>query len=85
MNSEIRELLSREITELEEQITHRTAMWQQMKDKHDLHWAHRHAENDPNEELECEQRSNIREYYTMYIAPLEEQLAEKRRTLALFD
>ena len=81
---EIREILKREIVELEEQITYRTSIWQRMKDEHEMHWSHRYAEGEPNDELEWEQSSSIREYYALYIEPLEEQLAEKRRTLAMF-
>ena len=87
MNSEIREILRREISELEEQITHQTALWQQMKDRHEIRWKYRRMEpeHDTDDEIEWEERSRITEYYALYITPLEEKLAEKRRSLALFD
>ncbi|MCH5335322.1 MAG: hypothetical protein J1D86_05925 [Alistipes sp.] len=87
MESEIRDILSREINELEELISKRTAEWKHMKEQHELRWKYRreNPEHDSDDEIEWEQSSSIATYYSMYIEPLEEQLAEKRRSLGMFD
>ena len=91
MEEMIQAQLRKEIDELETELTRRIAMWQQMQAEHDRHWAERRAERGPytdvgaEEELAWEQQAPIREYHRCSIEPLEEQLAEKRRSLGLFD
>ena len=91
MEEMILETLRKEIDELETELTRRTALWLRMQAEHEQHRAERRAEQGPctdlaaEEELAWEQEASLREYHRSYIEPLEEQLAEKRRTLALFD
>lgn len=91
MEEMIQERLRKEIDELETELTRRIAMWQRMQAEHAAHWAERRAEQGPctdpdaESEVEWEQSASIREYHRSCIEPLEEQLAEKRRSLTLFD
>lgn len=91
MEEMIQEQLRKEIDELETELTRRIAIWQRMQAEHDRHWAERRAEQGPyadagaEEELKWEEGASIREYHRSSIEPLEEELAEKRRSLGLFD
>ena len=87
MESEGCEMLRREIESLAEELSRRTSVWLQMKHEYEAWCAGRRAEyGDPaaDDELEWEKGSSVREYHQLYIAPLEEQLAEARRNLTLF-
>ena len=87
MESEVCEMLRREIESLEEKLSHRTSIWLRMKQEYEAWWAERRAEYGDaaaDDELEWEKGSSVREYHQLYIAPLEEQLAEARRNIKMF-
>ena len=87
MENEVIGMLQREIESLEEELSHRTSMWLRMKQEYEAWCAERRAEYGDavaDDELEWEKGSSVREYHSLYITPLEEQLAEKRRSLDMF-
>ena len=88
MESEVIEMLQREMASLEEELSRRTAMWLQMKSEYEAWCAERRAEYgaaaSDDDELAWEKGSSGREYHGLYIEPLEEQLREKRESLKMF-
>ena len=88
MESEVRDILQREIEEIEAQLTHRIATWQVMKDDYERWRAERRAEYGESvydDELEWEKGASVREYHSLYIEPLEERLREKRKNKETFN
>lgn len=87
MESEVCEILQREIESLKEELSRRTAMWLQMKQEYETWRAERREEYGDavaDDELEWEKGSSVREYHQLYIEPLERQLHEKCENLKLF-
>ena len=90
MESELCEILQREIESLEEELSRRTALWLNMKREYESWCEERRAERTAytdigaDEELIWEKGSSVREYHQLYIEPLESQLSDKRRNLDLF-
>ena len=88
MEKEVIEILQREIEEIETQLTQRIAAWQVMKEDYERWRTERRAERGESvvdDELEWEKGASVREYHALYIEPLEEQLREKRRNIAMFN
>ena len=87
MEKEVIELLQREIAEIEEQLGQKIASWKVMKDEYEAWCRERRGEygdSVADDELEWERGASVREYHRMYIEPLEDLLADKRRDLKLF-
>ena len=87
MENELFEILKREIAALEDMLSQHTAMWLKMKQEYESWCAERRAElgdSVADDELEWEKGSSVHEYYKLYVAPLEEQLAEKLKNKELF-
>ena len=88
MESEVCGMLQREIESMEEELSRRTSMWLRMKQEYEAWRAERRGEygdSVADDELEWERGSSVREYHQLYIAPLEEQLREKRRNMEMFN
>ena len=90
MEAEVCEVLRREIEELEELLSGRIAEWLRMKQQYESWCVERRAERSActdvgaDEELIWEKGSSVREYHRLYIEPLESQLSDKRRNMAMF-
>ena len=88
MESEVCGMLQREIESIEEELSRRTSIWLRMKQEYETWRDGRRKEyggSVADDELEWERGSSVREYHQLYIAPLEEQLREKRKNREMFN
>ena len=86
-HNEVSEMLQREIAETEEKLTRRMSEWLRMKNDYEMWRDQRrgeYGESVADDELEWEKGASVREYYALYIEPLEKQLREKRENMKIF-